>query len=157
MNCRDFRTSMDRGSASKEGMSHMAGCRRCREVWELTTIRRALLDASRSADEIQEPSATFYYALNRRLREMAPGGGKDQWLPTIRFARSFVSAAIVILVIITGLNLYVVRKSSSAIIRMDSYWRDASGDGEAMVLSDEAITHDLVLKSLVAMRGRHGE
>lgn len=157
MNCREFRSVPQGAPVGEEGTTHLATCARCRVRWESERLRHWVLEASRLAEPIADPGAKFYQTLARRLRQTAPGEARNLWLPTLGLARSFMTAAMIILVIITALNLYLIRPASNTLVRMDSYWRDANGDGEAIVLSDEAITHDQVLKSLVALRERHGK
>lgn len=152
MKCREFQRSIDGASITSEGRAHLAACGHCRDQWALVTLRRAVLQASRWAEPIAEPDSSFFYALGRRLRQGASAAERSVWLPTIRLARSFVAVAATILIILTGLNLYLARHLADPIVRLDSYWRDASGDGEALVLSDEALTHEQVLDSLVTMR-----
>lgn len=157
MNCREFRKSGLEGSLSDPGRSHLGVCGRCREARALVHLRAALLTASGFTGTLREPDASFYYMLRRRLRQASTAEEKDAWLHTLRLARAFMTAAVIILVVITGLNVYVARRSSAPIVGLDSYWRDASGDGEGIVLSDEAITHEQVLKSLIALRGANGK
>ncbi|MBI4468858.1 MAG: hypothetical protein HY650_05990 [Acidobacteria bacterium] len=154
MNCRSFRDHIEQQRTDEATWSHAVSCDRCRAYQTLLLARDAVLDASRWAGPIEEPTEEFYRVLNLRIRQTS-AGEKDFWIPTISFARSFITAAVILLAIVTVLNLYVIQTSTSPVVRLDSYWRDNSGDGESIVLSDDAITHAEVLGSLVAMGGRN--
>ncbi len=125
MTCRDVKQLLKRegstGPAFVDDSAlalHLKGCRRCSEALKVVRLSSALLQSLR--EEVGEPGLTFYPRLRARLADMEPGQPDINLLDTLGFARRFIPALAVGVLLLAGVTLSISGSRSSLPVQVQS-------------------------------------
>ena len=161
MNCRETREKFARYSKrelspieGKAVAAHLARCRDCTATYRLFHLKRQLLLAT-VPEQDTKLSPYFYSRLKARLGELAQVPLPTFWETARVFSRSFALAALILFVVMAGINVYL--RSTQPAERYDYVGALAErnlSEGERTVFAEDGeLTSDRVLTALISSNG----
>lgn len=136
---------------------HLAKCPQCAKERRRARLARVLLQATLPDEPEVQLLPNFLVKL--RARRAASAGEKwTFWELVWSFSRSFATVAVILLLLIGGLNLYTFLKEENESFPMQSYLIDPLADDVSLIMSEDvALTQERVLRTLVSVReGENG-
>jgi len=133
--------------------NHLAGCPKCAREYRLIRLQHGLLQATLPGEEALELSPGFLARLAARRRAAQPDEKWTFWELVWSFSKPFAMVAMVLLILIGGLNLYTASNEEDEPLPMESYLVEPPADDVGLILSEDvALTQERVLRTLVVVR-----
>jgi hypothetical protein len=152
---RDFQRDLT-GPQAAEVTRHLDACGACAREIRLVRLERALLEATVPDEAGLTLSPGFLMRLRARRRAAGPGEQWTFWDLVWSFSRPVAAVAVILLLFISGLNLYTSLKRENEPLLMESYLSESSSDEISLILfEDAASTQERVLQ-MVAKEDDNG-
>ncbi|MCS6816555.1 MAG: hypothetical protein N0A16_02845 [Blastocatellia bacterium] len=160
MTCRDIRKRMamwaraaNRGGGAAEERealaAHLSACPVCAEELRLLALKRILLQATRAPEA--EPMPSLYARVSARLREERVRPVFSFWEAARAFAASVAVVAMILLMLLVGVNVYIHRQIPAERRDFISALMERNfSEAERLVFAGEELSQEGVLSALAA-------